>query len=123
MLRLSSLLLFALLCGCSDGEDELIGTWTAPKFHGTVGQQITFSPDGTAVVQRDRSHPLQMNWRRLDRERFTLALPDGETWRGCLAQGVINVRMPHAVGRARIHLLVRHSRDGRSASPGPTCRP
>ena len=121
--RYCSLLILALLCGCSDSEDELIGEWSAPKFAHITPQRIIFSADGTAIVQRDRSYPLEMKWRRLDRGRFTLVQADGEMWRGCLVEGVINVRMPHEVGRPRIHRLIRHGRDARSASSGLTCKP
>ena len=124
------LLLIAMLCACSNGDDDLIGEWRTPEFAGS-SSWITFSSDRTAVAQSDRNRAIRMNWKRLDHERFTLTQADGVAWAGCLSEGVINIRMrPERNGRDRIYLYRRSGRDGwsifrkrSSASLRPTCTP
>lgn len=104
MFRPFFLLLVVLLCGCSKEEDDLIGIWMAPRLPGMVSARITFSPDGTALVQFDRRRDIQMNWQRHDQGRFTLTQADGATWVGCLSDGEINIREPVQTNRrGRIH--------------------
>jgi len=98
------LLLALLLCGCAKRENDLIGTWVVPGHSSTIVlPRLTFSPDGTARLARDRMADIQMTWRRLDQERFTLTQADGATWAGCLAEGELNIREPDPPDRrARI---------------------
>jgi len=130
MFRFRCLLLIALLCGCSNQDDELIGEGRMHGFAG-VSDRITFSPDRTALAQSDRMRASRMSWKWLDRERFTLTQADGVAWAGCLSEGVINIRVPHGRnGRDRLYLYCRSGWDGRSifrkrksASLRPTCTP
>jgi hypothetical protein len=130
MFRTCSLLLIALLCGCSNREDELIGMWMTPEFAHIPSSRITFSPDGTALHERPRFSDSRMNWKRLDQKRFTLTQAGGVTWVGCLSEDVINIRARYeGAGRERIYRYFRSGPDGKvarkktSPSKGLTCRP
>jgi len=106
MFRSCCLLLAALLCGCSKSGDELIGmwVWACPGFPDHMTPRITFSPDGTGLVENEVVGVRQMHWRRLDQGRFTLTQASGVTWAGCLSDGAINIRLPSQGGRrAPIH--------------------
>jgi len=92
--RSLGLLLAVLLCGCSSRADDLVGTWVSPGIPGVLSPtHVILSPDGTGRVLNDRLRNLQVTWRRLDQQRFTLAQVDGETWPGCLADDAIIVRV------------------------------
>jgi hypothetical protein len=131
MFRPFCLLILILLCGCSSSSDDLVGIWAGPKFRGTAAEWITFSPDGTALLQRERIADIQMTWKRLDQERFILTQSGGETWVGCESEGEINIRMPHGWGPRQV--IRRYLRCGpkfwwafrkeRSFSQGLTCKP
>jgi len=133
MFRLCSLLLVLLLCGCSEKQDDLTGMWEVPvRFPGMSPPQITFSADGTGRVRNAVVGEIPMNWRRLDRGRFTLTQADGATWAGCLSEGEINLREPvRTNGRGRIfryhRVYARHGglvfREKTRSSPGLTCIP
>lgn len=138
MFRPLSLLLLVLLSGCSKTQDELIGTWVAadPGFPGIVTPQLIFSPDGTGRVVNGAVQDMQMNWRRLDRARFTFSQANGATWAGCLAEGRVYIRVPSPPsqdGRARRSRYQVYRRPGawhdklvfreRSRPSGLACRP